>query len=351
METRSQHFMFVGLLLGAFVLAAAIFLPYMTALVLAIVFSVIFRPMHRWICKIVARGNENSTFGTLVTLAIIAILVVTPLTFLIIRLYTESQSLYLSLTEEGTRSMIIDALNTSLRYVSHQLFDISPNFSFDSFNITSYIQTAFSWSFANLDTLFSSIAKIGLSIFVALLALYYMLRDGGTLKKQLIAFSPLLDTHEEQILTKLTQAIHSVVTGSLIISVLQGALTGLGFWIFGVPNPVLWGTVAMISALIPGIGTSLVLVPGILYLFFFSTNILAGGLLIWAVLAVGLIDNVLSGVLMNRKVQIHPFLILLSVLGGLSFFGPIGFILGPLILAFLFALIEIYKKSHQHISK
>ncbi len=84
----------------------------------------------------------------------------------------------------------------------------------------------------------------------------------------------------------------------------------------------------------------------ILYLFVMSSHAMALGLLVWGVLAVGLIDNLLSSVLMNRKVRIHPFLILLSVLGGLSFFGPVGFILGPLILAFLFALIEIYKTAH-----
>jgi len=72
---------------------------------------------------------------------------------------------------------------------------------------------------------------------------------------------------------------------------------------------------------------------------------MALGMLIWAILAVGLIDNFLSSVIINRGVHIHPVLILLSVLGGLSFFGPIGFILGPLALAFLFALIEIYKKQ------
>src|SRR6185369_1295230 len=112
-----------------------------------------------------------------------------------------------------------------------------------------------------------------------------------------------------------------------------------------VPHPALWGSFAVIAALIPGIGTSLIIVPGVLYLFFTSTNLYALGLFIWGVLAVGLIDNYLGPILVHRGVNIHPFLILLSVMGGLIFFGPIGFIAGPLVVALLFALLEIYKTS------
>jgi predicted PurR-regulated permease PerM len=107
----------------------------------------------------------------------------------------------------------------------------------------------------------------------------------------------------------------------------------------------LWGSFAVVAALIPGFGTALVIVPGVIYLFFASTTLHAIGLLIWGILGVGLIDNYLGPLLVNRGVHIHPFLILLSVMGGLVFFGPIGFIAGPLLVALLFALLEIYKTT------
>jgi predicted PurR-regulated permease PerM len=176
-----------------------------------------------------------------------------------------------------------------------------------------------------------------------LFALFYLLRDGGKLKQDLILLSPLADDYDIKIFLKLKQAIRSVVVGSLVVGLIQGILTGIGFFIFGVPNPALWGSFAVIAALIPGIGTSLVIVPGILYLFFISTHLHALGMLIWGILAVGFIDNFLGPMLVNRGVHVHPFLILLSVIGGLSFFGPIGFIAGPLLVALLVALLEIYK--------
>jgi len=105
-----------------------------------------------------------------------------------------------------------------------------------------------------------------------------------------------------------------------------------------------------VAALIPGIGTALVLTPAILWLYFIGEMLLAGGLLLWGVTAVGLVDNFLGPKLVEKGTQLHPFLILLSILGGIGFFGPLGFLLGPLVLSMLFALLEIYfviKKEHE----
>lgn len=345
MENKSQHYFFLVLLISVIVLTVFIFYPYLTSLLLATVFSVTFRPLHRWVSRIFSRGNQASSLSTFITLFIVAVLVITPLIFLGRQIYTESASLYYSLTEEGQRSHIISTLNSLSQSLSARFFHAFPAYDFSSLNITTYIQNFLEWSFANLDTIFSSVTKLAFQIFIMLFALFYLLRDGYKLKRALIALSPLIDTYDEKIMLKVKQAIRSVVAGSLVVGVIQGILTGIGFYIFGVPNPALWGSFAVVAALIPGFGTSLVLVPGIIYLFFESTQSHAFGLLAWGVLAVGLIDNYLAPVLMNRGIQIHPFIILLSVMGGLVFFGPIGFIAGPLIVALLAALFEIYKET------
>ncbi len=343
MESRTQYYFFICILVAVFVLTLFIFYPYLTSLLLAVVCSVIFRPLHRWVSRIFSNKNQQSTVSTFITLMIVAVLVITPLIFLAKQIYVESENLYYSLTDESTRSDLIVTLNNLSDSLSSHLFNVFPAYNFDSINITTYVQNFLEWSFANLDTIFSSFSKFAIQIFIMLFALFYLLRDGVKLKQGIISLSPLNDNYDERIFSKLKQAIRSVVSGSLIVSVIQGILTGIGFYIFGVPNPALWGSFAVVAALIPGIGTSLVLIPGILYLFFTATNLHAIGLLVWGVLAVGLIDNYVGPMLVNRGVNIHPFLILLSVIGGLAFFGPIGFIAGPLVVALLFALLEIYK--------
>ena len=345
MESKSQHYFFLVILISVIILTILIFYPYLTSLLLALVFSVMFRPLHRWVSRIFSKGNQRSSISAFVTLFIVAILIVTPLIFLGQQIYFESEQLYFSLTEEGQRSEIINTLNSISQALSDRLFNAFPAYDFNSLNVTTYIQNFLEWSFANLDTIFSSVTRLVLQIFIMLFALFYLLRDGGKFRQDLISISPLADSYDEKIMIKLKQAIRSVVVGSLAVSVIQGILTGLGFYVFGVPNPALWGSFAVVAALIPGLGTSLVIIPGVLYLFFTSTNLHSLGLLIWGIVAVGLIDNYLGPLLVNRGIQIHPFVILLSVMGGLVFFGPIGFIAGPLIIALLYALLEIYKTT------
>lgn len=345
MNVQSSHYFFTGLLLSVAVLVVLIFLPFLTPIIIAMALSVIFGKFHSYLLKKFFKNKERSIYGALLSTFIIAIIVLIPSIFIVGKIYNEIQDTYFYFTEETNQSSVVKLLNETSAWISTKFFDIYPTYSFETINITEYIQRGLEWSFSHVDTLFSSLSKIIVGIFITFLSLFYFFRDGKELKRQIIALSPLGDTNDERILNKLEQAIYSIVGGSLLVGLIQGILTGLGFLIFGVPNPAVWGATAAIAALVPGIGTSLVLVPGILYLFFTGATGHAVGLLIWGLLAVGLIDNVLGPILINKGIDVHPLIILLSVLGGLVFFGAIGFILGPLTLAFFFALLDIYRTS------
>ena len=137
--------------------------------------------------------------------------------------------------------------------------------------------------------------------------------------------------------------MNSIFVGSLVVGILQGVSTGLAFAAFGIPAPALWGTVAAIASLVPGFGTSLIILPGVAYLMFAGQYVYAAGLLVWGYAAILLLDHTLGPILVNKGVHVHPFLVLMSVLGGLVTFGFVGLFLGPLILVFLFTLLDIYK--------
>src|SRR3990167_6417746 len=339
-----SHFFF-GLLLVVVVLAVFIFLPFLTPIVLAAAIAVVFAPLHRFIVRKFYKDRERSNFGALTTLLVVIVIIFVPALLITAKIYTEVQSMYGFLIDESGRSQAITALNNAAEGVSNVFLNLYPAYSFDSFNITEILQKGLEWLFGNLDTIFSGASKIALSFFVMLLAMFYFLRDGRELKRQIISLSPLGDDDDEKIFKKLERTIFSIFGGSIAVGILQGILTGIGFALFGVPNPALWGSIASITALIPGIGTALVLIPGILYLFFSFKIGLGFGLLAWGILAVGLIDNILGPTLVGRGTKIHPFLVLFGVLGGIQLFGPAGFIAGPLILSLLFALAEIYSGS------
>jgi predicted PurR-regulated permease PerM len=100
--------------------------------------------------------------------------------------------------------------------------------------------------------------------------------------------------------------------------------------------------IAAFGALIPSVGTTIVFIPAVVFLLFNGAYVQAIGLLVWGVLAVGLIDNLLGPYLMSRGNKLHPFIILLAVLGGLSVFGPIGFVVGPVLVSLFIVLLELY---------
>ena len=348
MINGSLNYFFYGLLLIVIVLAVLIFLPFLTPIVLAAALAVVFGPLHRKVVSLMFRDRERSSAAAFVTLILVAVVVLIP-TFLIIgKIYSEIQTMYGYLIDEGSRSNFISTLNSLSDMLTLKVFSIYPDYSFDSLNITSVLKKGLEWAFSNLDSVFTGLARMTFNAFIMLLALFYFLRDGRVLKRQVIELSPLVDADDEKIMRKMQRAVYSIFAGSILVGIIQGVLVGIGFWIFGVPSPALWGFVGAIAALIPGVGTSLVIIPGIIYLFLVGPTGSAIGLMIWGAIAVGLIDNFLGPIFINRGIKIHPFMVLVSVLGGLSFYGPIGFVLGPIILAFLFSLLEIYRTSARH---
>ncbi len=328
------HFLLI-LLIGASVLAFFIFKPFLFVLILALIFATVFWPLHE---KALGITRERSALAALLSTLCVLIIVIVPLAILSVQIFRESTQLYAYLVSNGGVTDLSRNVNTAIQDII-TVSGAPVTFSVDA---DQYVTQGLRWLLQHLGTLFASLAKVMLSVFIFLIALYYLFKDGRKLKKAVIAVSPLQDAYDETIFNKISMAINSVVRGSLAVALVQGVLTAVGFALFGVPNPTLWGSTAAIAALIPGVGTALVLLPAILYLLFAGETVLAAGLLLWGVTAVGLVDNFLGPMLAGRGMRVHPFLILLSILGGLIFFGPLGFLLGPLLLSLLFVLLEVY---------
>ena len=332
---KSELYFLLVLLVGILVLTFFIFKPFLYALILAMVFATVFGSVHK---KILAITRERNGLAALLATASVLIIVVVPITFFGIRIFQEATRLYSSLVESGGTNGLSRGVGDAVRSIN-KFLPVPIEFSPD---INQYARQGLNWLLQNLGPLFSNVAKIMMDIFVFLVALYYLFKDGRKLRRFVIALSPLQDIHDETIINKLESAINSVVKGNLAVALIQGTQVAVGFAIFGVPNAVLWGSVAVIAALIPGIGTALVVIPAILYLFLVGKTFFAVGLLVWGMTAVGLIDNFLGPKLVGRGMRLHPLLVLLSILGGIGFFGPLGFLLGPLALSLLFALFEVY---------
>ncbi len=334
-NTKPEFYFLLVALIATSVLAFFIFKPFIFALILAVVFAVVFRPINEMIVRLL---RVRQGLSALLTMLVVVSFIFAPLMLIGVQVVGEASDLYSYLTQKGGTEGISGALDKLLGDLQ-VMFPAVKEFSIGA---DQYAKQGLGWVIQNLGSIFSDLARIMMSLFVFLFALYYLLKDGEKIKKFIIDLSPLRDSNDEAIFKKLEMAANSIVKGNLLIAVTQGVLAGIGLWIFGVPNAALLGSVTVITAIIPGIGTAIVLAPAVAFLFLTGDTASGFGLLAWGIAAVGTIDNILGPKLVGRGMQIHPLIVLLSVLGGIAFFGPIGLLMGPLVVSFLFALLEIY---------
>lgn len=328
---RIQAYFFLILFVSVLVLTGVIFLPFVAPVALAAMLAVVLRPVHRFIERFV----PSLFISSLLTMILALVVVVVPLVFLGVEIFNESYTLYYNVREKGLGD--IDRLTWNIIAPIQKIYP-----SFDP-HFETYVEEATAWVVNNMGNLFSRTATIVFNFFLGAITLFYLLKDGARFKKTLIDLSPLSDKYDVSIIHRLEQAIASIMRGSLLVALVQGVLAGLGLYLFGIPHAVLWGCLAAVAALVPWLGTSLVLIPSVIFLFATGATTSAVGLMAWGLVAVGTIDNVLLPMLVGQGFRAHPILVLFAVLGGITFFGPVGIFLGPLVVAFLLALVDVYK--------
>jgi predicted PurR-regulated permease PerM len=148
-------------------------------------------------------------------------------------------------------------------------------------------------------------------------------------------------------LEKFTSVTRATLKGIAVIGMVQGSLVGAAFASVGFPSAIFWGTVAAVMSMVPGIGTAIVWLPGVIILFMGGHYGTAIGLLAFCILVVGGIDNFLRPRLVRKDTSMHELLILFGTLGGIIMFGVAGIIIGPIVAALVVTVWEIYGVAFQ----
>ena len=192
-------------------------------------------------------------------------------------------------------------------------------------------------------------ASFLLNLFVMLYAMFYFLRDGGVILETIFYYTPLNHADEVRVVEQLRSVTRATIKGTLVIGIIQGTLAGIGFWVAGLGGAAFWGTIMAVLSVVPGIGAALVWVPAVIYLFVTGQTLTAILLFTWCAAVVGTIDNMLRPRLVGRDAKMPDLLILIGTLGGLFFFGPIGFIIGPLVCGLFLTVWDIYGTTFKEV--
>jgi len=320
---------FILLITGVLLLTFFIFKPYLSALFLAIVFAILFDPIYEFFVEKIKLKSRKS-IASLITVLIMVSTILLPLIFFGSLVFQEARALV-----DSSSTVFLGDRAVELKNYIEGVIPVS-------IDVVGYVKNTLNAIASNIGGIFAGFFQMAINIFLVIISLFFFLKDGKEFKHRLVVLSPLSDNYDEDILEKVRIAINSVVRGAIIIAFIQGILTAIGFLLFGVPSPFLWGGVAVIASLIPVLGTPVVIIPAVIYLFMSGDIVMSVGLLVWGLVIIGLVDNFLRPILIENDVKIHPFLILLSVFGGVVYFGTIGFLAGPVVLSLLVALFEIY---------
>ncbi|TAL17900.1 AI-2E family transporter [bacterium] len=190
----------------------------------------------------------------------------------------------------------------------------------------------------------ANIVSATVQFFILLFVMFYFVRDGKEIIRSIKSLTPLEETQDDRIILRIRDMSRSVFVGSFLTAVVQGIVGGIGLSLVGIPG-LFWGAIMGVVSLIPFVGTALVWIPAVLYLFIAGSTGSAIFLLAWSVLLVGSIDNFIRPYLIRGGGGLSPFYVFLAVIGGLEYFGLPGILYGPLILSFTAAILHLYKEE------
>jgi predicted PurR-regulated permease PerM len=186
-------------------------------------------------------------------------------------------------------------------------------------------------------------AGVGLAIMLFLL--FFFLRDGDQMVASVVRLIPMAPERRSQLVEYVAAVTRAVVFGSLLTALVQGLLVGIGFALVGLPSPVVFGAVAAVASLVPFVGTALVWVPAAAVLFLQGRWVAALFLIGWSVAVVSTADNVVRPLFISGRAQISTLPVFLGLMGGISSFGPIGLVVGPVVVALTLALLRFAEEE------
>ena len=181
-----------------------------------------------------------------------------------------------------------------------------------------------------------------IQLFVMMYALYFFIKDGPRILSRILYFTPLEEGDERKLIAQFVSVTRATIKGSILIGLLQGALAGSAFFFLSLPGAAFWSTVMAVLSVIPVLGSGIVWAPAAVILMFTGRPAAGIGLALWGLVVVGLVDNFLRPRLVGRDTKMHDLLVLLSTFGGLTMFGIVGFIVGPIIAALFLTAWDLY---------
>jgi predicted PurR-regulated permease PerM len=340
---RTARRFFFGLLAAVTVLLALLIRPLASALIMAVVLAGVLSPLHRRLAR--RLGGRRSLAASLLVCGLVLLLLgpaATLGTFLV-REGIAAVRLIAGIARHEGFPALVDKLPEPLPKLAHALLD---RLAEDEQGLAAQLGAHTGEAAATVVGALSATGSVLFGVAMMLIALYFLLAQGDELLGWLDAASPLRPGQTRELLVQLKRVSFSVVVSTLATAAVQSVVALVGFLIARLPNPVFFAAVTFLVALIPAVGaaSACVAASGILFV---TGHVYAGIFLaLWGVFVVGLVDNVIKPLLMRAGMEMRGALVFFALMGGLGAFGPIGLVVGPLVVALFLTLVRMYQRDY-----
>jgi predicted PurR-regulated permease PerM len=344
--SRVQHILFFTVLVIVSLLFLYILKPFFSPLFWAAVIASIFRPLYE---RLNGKLNRPGLCAVIIFL-LIAFIIILPGSIIGSLLFSESMYMYESFSADSGRiESMVKSITGAVKdnpYVAR----LHINEQFWTEKISEIARSISNYIFVNLKDLTQNTLVFLVQFAVMLYTLFFFIRDGDTFLGMVMRVFSLGQEREKVLSERFVTTARATLKVTMIIGGIQGSLGGLMFWITGIEGALMWGVVMILFSIVPVVGCSIIWIPaGVIMLlmghFWKGMIILAFG-----VFVISMVDNLLRPILIGRDVQMHPLLIFLSTLGGISLFGFSGFVIGPIITSLLLAMWAMYDQFRDAVS-
>jgi len=338
---------FVFLIIVALVLLVVLFKPFAEALFFAAVLAGTLYPLQRKLSRTL-RNRKNTSAGLLCAAVLVALVApVGGIAAFVVKESIEGVRFVVSTVQSDGMTGLIEQLPGPLKNTVEELLE---RFPIEEKDVDAAVQEqASAQSGRAARAVTGVLAATGSFVFQAtlmLIALFFLLVDGAALVAWIEGVSPLQRGQTTELLVEFRKVSGSVLISSLATSGVQALAALVGFLIAGVPHPIFFTTITFFVSFVPAIGAGGMCLVAAIFLLAMGKMWMALFIAVWGVLVVGMVDNVIKPLLVKRGVHMHGAIVFFALLGGLSVFGTVGLIAGPLIVSFFLALVRIYHRDY-----
>ena len=345
-EKFSRSFLLV-VLIGIGIVFFNMLKIFLIPIILAAVFVVLFYPLYGWLLKV---SRNRKSLSSLVCCLVLLVGLLMPV-FLIANLVSGEAINFYQNAEQKVEELIQQGNASLLKNIKEH--ELIKKLHLNKIDWQASIQESAKAAATLLATVINKASKgtfqLLVNLFLAFFAMYYFFRDGDKLIQRLKYLSPLADKYKEELFIRFISVSRATIKGTVVVGLIKGFIGGLTLWIFGFSSPILWGVVMAILSIIPMLGAWLVMYPAAVILLVMGHIWQGIALFLISTLIISSIDNILQPRLVGRSSGLHDLLIFFSTLGGISMFGVMGFIVGPIIAALFVSILDVYSiefKSH-----